>query len=331
MVEVTPINRNVYDSFYCPDPSLPANPTISTSSASTYASIDFFNRARKALVRFRSIEFFGELAETLAMIRNPARALRKTIPELYKTLKKRSKGIRGSAISMARRKHSIWGDTWLEWAFGWAPLINDVADATLALDKLMFLPKPFWFVKGVGFDSSGGVPTRVSFKVNVSGQEGSYSEVSIQKAIVKFYGNITTTDNFAGSPRVLGLRASDIPNAIWELTPWSFLIDYFTNVGDVINACSFPHADVSWVSKTTLTSRRIERVLTSSLVENQDNPLNRIISVSSTPGYMKSEQSFLTRFRVSSYPSVNFQWRIPGFSTKWLNIAALVSMSKDFA
>jgi hypothetical protein len=35
--------------------------------------------------------------------------------------------------------------------------------------------------------------------------------------------------------KLLGLTPSAIPSAAWELMPWSFLIDYFTDIGDYIS------------------------------------------------------------------------------------------------
>jgi hypothetical protein len=208
-------------------------------------------------------------------------------------------------------------------------LINDAADATLALDALMFGPKPFKLVRTQGVDVTGNTLTKSSFKVNVFGQEGSVFERNSQEALVVYYGIVSTVDNFAGSPRVLGLRAEDIPNAIWELTPWSFIIDYFTNVGDLVNAVSFPKAAIKWVSKSTVRRRIMDKRLTSSLQENATLHPN-VTSISSQESIMTADRAELNRYRSVPYPSTTFQWRLPGFGLKWLNIAALISSAKDF-
>lgn len=53
--------------------------------------------------------------------------------------------------------------------------------------------------------------------------------------------------------RMFGVQPSDIPAALWEMTPWSFVVDWLTNVGDVIAAIT-PIADVSyraqWITTT---------------------------------------------------------------------------------
>jgi hypothetical protein len=59
--------------------------------------------------------------------------------------------------------------------------------------------------------------------------------------------------------RMLGLRDQDIPVTVWELVPWSFVVDWFVNVGDWIQAVT-PNPSVtvkgSWT--TTIVRTRDE-------------------------------------------------------------------------
>lgn len=43
----------------------------------------------------------------------------------------------------------------------------------------------------------------------------------------------TTSQNIS---RILGIRARDIPATLWEIVPYSFVVDWFVNVGTWLNA-----------------------------------------------------------------------------------------------
>jgi hypothetical protein len=49
-----------------------------------------------------------------------------------------------------------------------------------------------------------------------------------------------------------GLGLENIPSAIWEVIPYSFIIDWFVNAGDYIKACT-PKADVKVLAEWTTT------------------------------------------------------------------------------
>lgn len=320
----------VHDSICAPDIIQMSDPTISLTTANNIAGVNFYKNARQSLTQFRSLDFFGELTETLRMIKHPAQTLRRGIDDVVVALKRRSRGIRGSWPKRHKHRKRIWQDTWLEYAFGWAPLINDIYDGVKAYDKLYARPRPYLRCTSQGKDVQDG---SVSVTVDACGigQRGRQSTKTTQTALVIYRGMCWTQDDIwaTSASQSLGFRAEDIPNAIWELTPWSFLIDYFTNIGDIISAATFPSAYVRWVSKTTLKTRKVSRTLTSG-PQDQTAPTQAIL-VSASGGVAKheSERTVIERVKSSPRPSPTFEWEIPGLSLKWLNMAALVRYSRE--
>jgi hypothetical protein len=68
----------------------------------------------------------------------------------------------------------------------------------------------------------------------------------------------------AGVLESFGFRLSDVPSSVWEIVPWSFIVDWFVNVGDYIQALSVD--SVTGVRGQWITTTRtcyLERKVTS--------------------------------------------------------------------
>lgn len=143
-------------------------------------------------------------------------------------------------------------DAWLSWSFGWQPLINDA----MAL-----------------FDMTARIEERKSYLRNLA--NGAYirrklqnesfelppldftilnGSVSGQPAIKAVYRRKTRVRSWFTANAVIQipLPAEDLamqklatqmayplsatPDDLWELLPWSWLADYFVNIGDVLDA-----------------------------------------------------------------------------------------------
>lgn len=83
-----------------------------------------------------------------------------------------------------------------------------------------------------------------------------------------------------------GLRLSDIPSSVWELVPWSFVADWFFNLGDYIQALTVDSADGvkgQWI--TTIRTGYYERKVTSVNLTNSPGSTWTISRLSTDKDY----------------------------------------------
>lgn len=164
-----------------------------------------------------------ELRQTVSMLANPLRGISKA---LYQgKLGYYQKGD-------IHKKGRFIADQFLQMKFGILPMIQDIAGIMTALKRAA--------------DSQERVTARASSSDSetLSGAEyKSYVDgIMTLKAVVKSQStNVSVRAGVLYAHQIdldiaLGLTATDIPAAMWEALPWSWVYDYLVNVGDVINA-----------------------------------------------------------------------------------------------
>lgn len=234
------------------------DPSKPSTAADNLAKARFYKKLYSASTKFQGLTFVGELREALHMLRRPARALWDSNLGYLSALGKRKRG---------SPKH--WTKTisglWLEHSFGWTPLINDCKDAVKAYEELVRPnPKPV-VVSGGGrweFDRTGELDTfrRDGYSLNVeNAQIWSQDQCRLREEhIVRYKGAVRAQveaphwrgwDLFGFTPQNL------IPTA-WELLPWSFLVDYFTNIGDILQASVTSTRNLTYVNRTEIRKTR---------------------------------------------------------------------------
>jgi hypothetical protein len=143
-----------------------------------------------------------------------------------------------------------WADNWLEYHFGWVPFIHDVYDTAEVLNNPI---KTFSKARGraqedysfVRRDNLGSVSQHWSAYTIVRAQQGGYI-----KAITN--GTYHTLDQFGVLNPAL---------VAWELVPFSFVIDWFANIGDVLQSYSdFAGMEMGGTYTTTIIRGRVDGV-----------------------------------------------------------------------
>lgn len=237
---------------------LPVEPLADVSFEDNNAKAKFYKKLHDIQVAFQGEIFVGELRETLHMLRRPASALWD-----------RNLGYLAALRKAKRRDPKNWtktlGGLWLENAFGWQPLINDCKDAYHAYERLVQPDKEEtiainasfrrWFDRSSASLLTGFRPGDLVLMGSNSCQYWfNTSSILTQINTVRYKGAVrrqtraTKWDNLG----LFGFNATEFVPTVWELLPWSFLIDYFTNVGDLLQ-CAITNTDsLTFVNRTTI-------------------------------------------------------------------------------
>jgi hypothetical protein len=120
-----------------------------------------------------------------------------------------------------------------------------------------------------------------------------------------------------------GLGTRDFIPTIYELIPYSFLVDYFVNIGEILNAWSFNQADLAWHNDT---NREVfdTSVQVIPRVAKDENGFTTLDSHVVLQNSFIRTVTFVRRSDPLGLPSLAF--RFPGLGTKALNIAALARL-----
>jgi hypothetical protein len=148
---------------------------------------------------------------------------------------------------------------------------------------------------------------------------------------VRYYGAVRCrVDTFTSSlAEETGVRVRDFAPALWEWIPYSFLVDYFTNIGDLIEAAAFPKSDIAWCSRAYVnTNIRDGSRMTFSVNNAQPWPVDLARKrISFFPSSIIIRRKYIRRTRNANLSLPSFQLEIPGMKNykKYLNIGALVA------
>jgi len=115
--------------------------TSSEWEANNQAVTFLYRQIRKAHAQAEGGVILGELHKTLSMIASPAMALRKGILDYTAHVKRLAKGQvsnRHGRLYPTPKLKEIITQTYLEYTYGWSPLINDVKDAAIALARINY-------------------------------------------------------------------------------------------------------------------------------------------------------------------------------------------------
>jgi hypothetical protein len=133
---------------------------------------------------------------------------------------------------------------WMEYRYGWRPLLYDIASHQQAIANILSDAGRYWKSKGTSDIQTttevSGVDLGVLSTANIP-----VKAVGDVKALPKRVGAIAgyfyKIDQSAINPALYWLGFQSPTAVIWELVPYSFVVDWFANVGDYLTSLStFP-------------------------------------------------------------------------------------------
>lgn len=220
--------------------SISALPTSLPSTAVQEAAA-FQKLIQKEAGGFKALVSAGEFKETLESFKFLSEILvgghNKAYQALVKNLRRNKKG----SISDIAKAFS---DLWLEYHFSVLPTISDIDNLMNALhDQVNNARRPARVRASYKNEYTSNITkstqTIQTFSCNVS-------KWSAYKQIVKF--GYTLKPEYQGAiipwNEAFGLTWRDVVPSLYELTPYSWLLDYVTNVGDYVNLLSLQRSHI---------------------------------------------------------------------------------------
>lgn len=315
-------------------------PTISFGdygvATATNRALARYNEKVAAVNRqFQGGVFFGEIAEALHGIRHPAEALFKGI-EKYSTAatKLRRSYVKSKADFLSKSKSQrrqvakaftqAATGLWLERSFHWLPLMGDIRGAISALEHT-FDRLPYTNVKASADDVQ-----KIRYESGTYGgpiqYTGLYSLTDKFGASVYFHGKVRVGPRATWVPdrKALGFDLASFVPTLWELIPYSWAVDYFTNIGDIIYGASQGGTDVVWTEiGTKVYGKRSQigaigaRPPVPSIGWHFTQLYGYVI-----PSEVTAEVAKVSRAIYNGTYIPTLDYKVPGLSLKWLNLGA---------
>lgn len=210
------------------------------------------------------------LAEALASIKQTAGMLAKPGKFLKHVQKQNIPLKRDAPIAELRASLDRAGQTWLEGTYGYLPLISDLIELSSivrnprkALEKLN---KPIQKDK---YDTYQGADTyQVNPDLGPNQARLAISSKIEASRLVRFTGTPNPSFQAMGIANQMAtyLGLNDFGRLAWELTPYSFVIDWFTDMGKTLSSAAAANGHVAYVDLVFSSCHHTKRTTTHQIV-----------------------------------------------------------------
>lgn len=313
---------------------LPHPVFYSSSELDALAITRLHSQLRNQRSHTNAMVTLGELGEAVRMIRRPAEALRVGALALCRQLTKRRKEA-GHARRTAEEWRKIVAGSILEVNFGWAPTLADVRGTAEAFARFHYPPVVTDRHRGVAKLAGSGIA------VNLEQVEPSYPLSLMLTQVERSWKSEVTYSYLTGSRlqqtasssferlrSVLGFTPENLLPTLYNLTPWSWLVDYFSNFGDLVSCFSTDTSNVSWTVRTVVqkSTHRVAARRCADWVQALYIEPSILRAYSGHFGAYEITRTSMTRTTPGGVPMPSLQFALPGSSgTKWWNLAAVLS------
>lgn len=234
------------------------------------------------------LPFLGEIRQTVQMLRNPIQAISKLVDRHQMLLERRLRNPRYRGAAGRRDVVKAISDQHLAFMFGVKPFVSDMRALLQILADKEVLKVPIRkTARGKSTTSFSSVPTSTTY--NDGEVTGTVTYTSQRAVEVRAYCLYHVSADM-GVNGALGLRVSDIPSALLELTPYSFLVDWVSNVGDLIAALT-PIAGVTRVAEGYTTKSVTKNVSTLGSLTSTDTTNWTVTGGGDTRTYVVTEKT----------------------------------------
>lgn len=280
----------------------PASPQLGNLNSSEFESLQ-----NAALARFtgKIRKHNASLGVTLASMKQSRDMIidrTEKIANIFTKVERlgRSKGLKQTTREFNRGRAS----DFLEGEFGWMPLVTDISDALGALSRD---PRPGWY------SAKAKATHQLARSKQDSFYDWAWTETGEIWCTVGARCKFTNPNAYLANR--LGLLA--LPGVAWDLIPWSFVVNMFTNMGAIVNSFTdFMGVEMDSGSVTKVSKIQRDWVNTS----NGGTP--------GPSGYSQGSMVEVQRSRVLGVPTPIFEMRVPEMNLELAGIAISLILQK---
>lgn len=207
---------------------------------------------------FQGGVFLGELREALHMVRHPLLSLRRGIDTYLEVASAKARKVRISNEAKRRRaREAILGNVWLEYVFGWRPFLADIQSFANALAQNNYFAANRTVIrtsaKATRLDDGGFSNLNTTLQATYAGSAACLvTRRAMLKTSCKLVVGVEVSrkTNQVIDQTLFGFSWNEFAPTVWELIPYSFLADYFVNIGDVIASYSIMPGVIKWADES---------------------------------------------------------------------------------
>lgn len=271
--------------------------------------------------------FLGELGSTVRMLKRPGMALRNGLSDYLREASKLKRKLR-----LLKGTHEALTGMWLEYTYGWKPLVQDIDGLCETLVEMNSEAIRRSSAKGhKSTERATNSVSRIYYVTTVVQADRTTFDLwrsrYIYRAGLQFTASIPAANSAARLLQLSGLDTMRefIPTA-WNLMPWSFVVDYFTNIGEILQSTATDTSVVRWVNVTRVRERlQIVQEIIKNGYEKDPTFYQFYTGGGMNRGYVMSRAKSVVRNSTAlTIPSLVFTMPPQG-STRWINLAALAS------
>lgn len=255
------------------------------------------NKLASNVTQFKALIPLGEIGELRGTVAKIA-DLSKEVVEQVRRIRK------GRYLNPARIEKKV-KDAWLTYSFGVKPLLGDAQSLAESIAEYQNRASKTLVLRGSAsktwVTSTGQtlLPLLSDATMSVTGQvvhELRYTYVAGVDIVV-------ASSNFHQAASHFGFNLSDVPSALWELTAFSWIVDYFTTAGAFFEDAFQGSPRTIYCNLSTKYTVKATGVM----LPVPSNSSVRITSVS--PGISTWDYTHFSRTQIGTLPSRNLRFK----------------------
>lgn len=215
-------------------------------SEATAGALKFYNQKLQKIYNPLSTQVFtGEIRDVFRFIVNPLEELVNVYLAFY--------GPKGSFDKLPKgvARSAALANLFLQFQFAIKPLLGDIESAFKILDKdREFVDK----IKAYGEAGSNKSTTEFRAEMNLGHRHQVVTQKTAQ-CIIRAGLHFELLNEWKGLHDYIQEDFHEkifLPGALWEITPYSWLVDYIVNIGDVLASLGTAQHELRYSVKTTI-------------------------------------------------------------------------------